>query len=105
METYPNRKREVPVVPIVIIKFIELIASTKAQFVKSRKIHVRYPCINCSTIEHRYEECPRKIEIQNMFRTTPFSSNAMITFKLPTIDNVSINVVDVVTTHNQQLEQ
>jgi hypothetical protein len=35
-----------------------------------------------------------------MFRSKHVSSNATITFKLPKIDNVPINVVVVVTTHS-----
>jgi hypothetical protein len=40
-----------------------------------------------------------------MFRTKPVCSNAMITPKLPKTNNVLINVVIVITTHIQQLEQ
>ncbi len=40
-----------------------------------------------------------------MFKSKLVSSNATTTSKLPRIDNVLINVVVVVTTRNQQLEQ
>jgi len=40
-----------------------------------------------------------------MFRTKLVSSNAMITPKPPKTNNVLINVVVVITTHIQQLEQ
>ncbi len=40
-----------------------------------------------------------------MFRTKPISSNAMTSPKLPITDNVSINVIAIITTRNQQLEQ
>jgi hypothetical protein len=40
-----------------------------------------------------------------MFRYKLVSSNAITTLKLPKLDNVPINVVAVVTTHSQQLEQ
>jgi hypothetical protein len=45
IETCHNRKIEVPVVPTTTIKSIELIARTKTQTIKSRKIHVHYPYI------------------------------------------------------------
>ncbi len=45
VETYHNRKREIPIVPTITIKSIKL--------VKSRKIFVHYPYIIFSNIEHR----------------------------------------------------
>jgi hypothetical protein len=53
IETYHNRKREVLVVLIAIVKSTKLVARTKTQHVKSRKIHVHYPFIICSNVEHR----------------------------------------------------
>jgi hypothetical protein len=36
-----------------------------------------------------------------MFRTKPISYNVTITLKSPRIDNVLVNVVDGITSHNQ----
>jgi hypothetical protein len=36
-----------------------------------------------------------------MFRTKPISYNVMTTLKLPKTDNVPVNVVVAITTHNQ----
>jgi hypothetical protein len=63
MKTYHNRKREVPIVPTFIVNFIELAAKIKTQPIKLGKIHVHYPCIMFSSMEHRYGECPRKFEV------------------------------------------
>jgi hypothetical protein len=65
VETCHNKKREVPVVPIV--KFTKHVVGTKTQLVKLGKVLVYYPYIICYNIEHRFEECPRKIEVHNMF--------------------------------------
>jgi hypothetical protein len=100
VETCHNRKIEIPVVLITIIKSTKPEVGTKTQHVKSGKILVCYPCINYSNIKHRSKECPKKIEVQNMFRI-----NAMTTPISPKTNNVLDNVVGVITTHNQQLEQ
>jgi hypothetical protein len=63
METCHNTKKEVPVVPTPTIKSTELVIGTKTQPIKSGKLLVHYPCIICSIIEHRFRECPRKIEV------------------------------------------
>jgi hypothetical protein len=63
VETCHNKKKEVLVVPIAIVKSIEPIAGTKAQLVKLEKILVHYPYIICSSIKHRYGECPLKSEV------------------------------------------
>jgi len=70
-------------VPTIIVKSTKCVAWTKTQPVKSGKIHVYYPCIICSSIEHRSKECRKKFEVQNMFRTKFVSSNAMTSPKLP----------------------
>jgi hypothetical protein len=85
----------------VKIKFTKPIVGTKTQLVKSRKLLVRYHYIICSNIEHRYEECPKKIEVQNMFRIKHISSNATTTHKSFKIDNVLVDVVAVITTHSR----
>jgi hypothetical protein len=43
--------------------------------------------------------------VQNMFKTKSIGYNVTITPKLPKMNNVLINVVDVITIHNQQSEQ
>jgi hypothetical protein len=101
LETSHNRKKKVPIVLIATIKFIELVAEAKTQLVKLGKIHVHYPCIICFNVEHRLGKCPKKIEVQNMFRIKPINFNAAIVFKPPKTDNMPVNVVVVVTTHNQ----
>jgi hypothetical protein len=69
METCHNWKKEVLVVPIVTINSIKHATWAKTQPVKVGKIHVRYPCIIYSIIEHRSKECHRKFKVHNMFRT------------------------------------
>jgi len=101
METYHNRKRQVLVVLIAIVKSIELVAGIETQLVKSRKVPIRYPCIICFSVEHRFRECPKKIEVQNMFKIKPISSNATIAPKPPKTNNVLINVVADITTRSQ----
>jgi hypothetical protein len=54
VETYHNKKIEVLVVPTAEIEPTKPIARTKTQLVKSRKTHVRYPCITCYSVEHIY---------------------------------------------------
>ncbi len=101
VETCHNRKREVLVVSTTLVKSIELIARTKTQLVKLGKILVCYSYIICFSIEHRSGECPRKIEVQNMFRIKHISSNGTTTLKPFKTDNVPINVIVVVTNHSQ----
>ncbi len=100
METCHSRKKEVPIVLITTIKSTKPVAGFKTQPIKLRKIYVHYPCINYCNVEHRSRECPRKIEVHNMFKTKSISYNATITLKPPKTDNVPINVVFVVTTCN-----
>ncbi len=104
VETCHNRKREVPTLPIAIIKYIELVTKTKTQPAKSNRTLVCYPYIICSSVEHRSKGYPRKIEVQNMFKIKPVNFTATTTFKPPKINNVLVNVVAIVTIHNQQLE-
>jgi len=87
-----------------MVKSTKLVARTKTQLVKSRKIFVRYPYIICSSIGQRSGECPIKIEVQNMFKIKPISSNATTEPKPPKTNNVLVNMlvnVVVVATHNQ----
>ncbi len=69
------------------------------------KILVRYPCIICFNVKPKYGKCLRNIKVQNMFKTKLVTSNATTTPKPPKIDKVPINVIAIVTTCNQQLEQ
>jgi hypothetical protein len=104
VETCHNRKKEVPIVLTTIIKSTKPIVGTKTQLVKSRKMHVCYPSIICSNVEHRSRKCPTKFEVQNMYNIKPISFSATTTFKPPKTDDMSINVVAIITTYNQQLE-
>jgi len=63
VETCHNKKIKVLVVPTATVKSTKLVARTKTEPVKSGKLHVHYPCIICSNVEHRSRECPRKIEV------------------------------------------
>ncbi len=98
VETCHNRKKKVLVVPTTTFKSTKLVARTKTQLVKSRKIHVHYPCIIYFNVEHRFGECPKKIKIRNMFKTKLVGSNVTTTPKPLKTDNVLVNVVVVVTT-------
>ncbi len=49
--------------PIAIVKSIELVIETKSQPIKPIRIHVWYPYIIISNVEHKYRECPNKIEV------------------------------------------
>jgi hypothetical protein len=88
-------------VPTTIVKSTKHVVRTNSQLVKLRKVHVLYPCIICFSVEHRFRECPRKIEVQNMFRSKHVNSNATITPKPPKTNNVLVNVIVVVTTRSQ----
>ncbi len=68
---------------------------------KSKKILVPSHCIIYFNVDHRYGECPRKFEVHNLFKTKHVSSNVTTTLKSPNINNVLVNVVVVITTHNQ----
>jgi hypothetical protein len=100
VETYHNLKRMVAIVPTATMESIELVAGTKTQPGKLGKIHVHCPYIIWYSVKHRYRECPRKIEVHNMFKTKPISSNVTTTLKPPKLDNVPINVIVVVTTRS-----
>jgi hypothetical protein len=93
-------------VPTTTIKFIELVARAKTQPIKSRKIHVHYPCIICYNVEHKSGKCPKKTVVQNMFKTKHVNFNAIIAFKPPKTDNMPVNVVVllpfVINSHNNK---
>jgi len=67
------------------------------------KIPLRYPCIICFNVDHQSKNCLRKVEVQNMFKTKPISSN-IVTPKLLKPNNVPSNVVITITTCNQLLK-
>jgi hypothetical protein len=52
IETYHNRKREMPIACIVPIKSIEPIVGVTVQAIKPFRIPLRYPCTICSNINH-----------------------------------------------------
>jgi len=101
VETCHNKKKEVPSVPTVTFKSTKLITKIKTQLVKLGRIPICYPYIICFTKKHKYGECSRKIEVQNMFKTKLVSFNAMTSLKPPKINNVAVNVVTTITSHNQ----
>jgi hypothetical protein len=74
LETCHKWKREIPIVPTAMVKPTKPIIETKSQPVKLARILIRYPYIICYSAKHRSKECPRKIEVQNMFRTKSVSS-------------------------------
>ncbi len=90
-------KKKVLIVPTTIVK------STKpvTRPIKSKKIHVRYPCIIYSDVKHRFGECPIKVEVQNMFKTKLINSNVTTSPKPPKTHNVPVNVVVILTTRNR----
>jgi hypothetical protein len=87
-------------VPTTIVKSTEPIVGIKTQLVNSRKIPICYPYIMCYSVEQKSRKCPKKIEARNMFRTKLVSFNVTTTPKQPKTNNVPINVVAIVTTHN-----
>jgi len=102
-ETYHNKKREEPTVPIIPIKVVEPMAEIIA-LVKLTIVPLRYPCIMYFSFEHHALDCARKIKIHNMFQTKPTIASTIIT-KIPKHDNVRINVVADVTTCSQVPKQ
>ncbi len=75
-----------------------------AQLVKLAKMPLRYSCIICSSSKHCALSCPRKIKVQNMFQTKP-NIIAAIVAKNRKPNNVLVNVVAAITTHNQTPKQ
>ncbi len=74
------------------------------QPIKPNRVPLRYPCIICSNSEHCALDCPRKVEVQNMFQTKPTTTTNVVA-KNPKPNNVLVIVVDVVMTCSQVLEQ
>ncbi len=84
-KTCHNKKIEVPFASTTTIKTTKLIAKIKTQLAKPIKIPIHYPFIMCFSVEHKYGECPQKIEVQNMFKTKPINYNVTTTPKLPNL--------------------
>jgi hypothetical protein len=103
-KTRHNIKKEKLIVHVVPIKVVKPIVEVTAQPVKLAKVPLRYPCIICSSSTHRAFNCLRKVEVQNMFQTKPNITPTIgaTNFKP---NNVPVNVVAIVTTRNQTLEQ
>ncbi len=59
--------------PTAIVNSTNHVIGTKTQPIKSRKIPIRYPYIIFYSVEHKSRECPKKIEVQNMFKSKPIS--------------------------------
>jgi hypothetical protein len=89
---------------LVLVSRIIFLNGVKTTFKTIQIAILGYPCIICSSIQHRLGDCPKKIKVWNMFRTKHVSYNATIALKAPKIDNVPINVVAIVTTRIQQSE-
>ncbi len=102
-KTCHNRKKEEPTIPIVPIKVVEPVVEVISQLVKPTIVPLKYPCIIYFSSKHHALDCPRKIEVQNMF-WIKLTIIATIVTKNPKHDNVLVNVVDDVTTCSQVLK-
>ncbi len=54
--------------------------------------------IMCFNVEHKFGECPKKFEVQNMFKTKHVGTNITTTPKSPKVDNVPITIVVIIST-------
>ncbi len=99
-KTNHNRKREKSTSPIVPTKIVKSIVEGIAQLVKLTRVPLRYPYIIYSSSQHHVLDCPKKTKVQNMFWTKP-NTTTTIGAKNLKFDNVPINVVGGVMTHNQ----
>jgi hypothetical protein len=66
-EIYCKRKREELVVLIVPTKIIELVIEVISQPIKLARIPLRYLCIICFSSQYYAFDCPKNIEVYNMF--------------------------------------
>jgi hypothetical protein len=66
-ETCHIKKREEPLIPAVPTKIIEPVVKVTTQLFEPTTIPLRYPCIICFSFKHCGLDCPKKIEVQNMF--------------------------------------
>jgi hypothetical protein len=74
------------------------------QHVKLVRVPLKYLGIIYYSFEHCAPDCLKKTEVQNMFQNKPTTTTTIMA-KSSKSDNVPINVVIVVTTCNQVLEQ
>jgi hypothetical protein len=74
LETCHNWKKVV-VVSITTLKSIKSVTWSNAQPIKPIKIPLHYPL--CFSADYWFRNFPRKIEIQNMFKTKLFSFSTM----------------------------
>jgi hypothetical protein len=79
-------------------------AEVITQPIKPTKVPLRHPYFIYFSFEHHAPNYLRKTKVQNMFRTKPTTTATAVTKNLKP-NNVPINVVDVLMTHNQILEQ
>ncbi len=70
-----SQQKKVPLIPIIVAKFIEPIVGIIVQHVKLATIPLRYRCIICYGANHWFGDCLRKAKIQNMFKMKPPNSN------------------------------
>jgi hypothetical protein len=68
-----------------MVKTTKHVTKIKTQPAKPIRIPIHHPCIMCFSVKHRSRECPKKIEVQNMFKTKHVSYNAMTTPKPPNL--------------------
>lgn len=91
-------------IPIVPTKVAKPIVEVIAPHVKPTTIPLQYPCIIYSRGEHCAPYCFKQIKVQNMFHSK--TNFVIIVVPKPLKhDNVPINVVTIVTTCSQILEQ
>ncbi len=65
---------------------------------------MRYPCIIYSSSKNCALDYPKKLEFQNMFQTKPTITTTIVV-KSYKLDNVLVNVIVIIMTHSQVLEQ
>lgn len=98
------KKTKQPITLVVPTKVVEPIAKVTTQHIKPTRVPLKYPCIIYSSYEHHAPNFLKKTKVQNMFCIKSNTTTTIVpkSFKL---DNVPINVIVVVTTCNQVLEQ
>ncbi len=86
-------------------KVVEPIVKVIAQPIKPIRIPLRYPCIIYFNFEYRALDCFINTKVQKMFQTKPTTIAIIVPKPYTYDDNVPVNVVAIVTTHNQVLDQ
>jgi hypothetical protein len=103
-QTCHNRKMKKTIITIVPTKVAKPIVEVIAPHVKPTTIPLQYPCIIYYSVEHCAPYCFKQIKVQNMFHSK--TNFVIIVVPKPLkLDNVPINVVTIVTTCSQVLEQ